>query len=183
MCQWLSTTKCENRTALVTQAFICRGSREVQTLQWREDINGHENKISISCNIHITLYSFLQKDTHCRATETSLTADHIYCPFPVVIIFSMRGMYIIALCICEPVGKEFCHLHLFIYIIPLQLLTPLLSHTSFVNRVAQKFVEASARDNWHYTYKGMVRSDMSKPALIFFFSLQEYTQQNPLSKF
>jgi hypothetical protein len=30
--------------------------------------------------------------------------------------------------------------------------------------------------------KGMVRSDMSKPALIFF-SLQEYTQQNPLSKF
>jgi hypothetical protein len=32
------------------------------------------------------------------------------------------------------------------------------------------------------TYKGMVRSDMSKPALIFF-SLQEYTQQNPLSKF
>jgi hypothetical protein len=32
------------------------------------------------------------------------------------------------------------------------------------------------------TDKGMVRSDMSKPALIFF-SLQEYTQQNPLSKF
>jgi hypothetical protein len=32
------------------------------------------------------------------------------------------------------------------------------------------------------THKGMVRSDMSKPALIFF-SLQEYTQQNPLSKF
>jgi hypothetical protein len=32
------------------------------------------------------------------------------------------------------------------------------------------------------SYKGMVRSDMSKPALIFF-SLQEYTQQNPLSKF
>jgi hypothetical protein len=30
--------------------------------------------------------------------------------------------------------------------------------------------------------KGMVRSDMSKPALIFF-SLQKYTQQNPLSKF
>jgi hypothetical protein len=30
--------------------------------------------------------------------------------------------------------------------------------------------------------KGMVRSDMSKPALIFF-SLQEYTQQNTLSKF
>jgi hypothetical protein len=29
------------------------------------------------------------------------------------------------------------------------------------------------------TYKGMVRSDMSKPAMIFF-SLQEYTQQNPL---
>jgi hypothetical protein len=29
----------------------------------------------------------------------------------------------------------------------------------------------------------MVRSDMLKPALIFFFSLQEYTQQNPLSKF
>jgi hypothetical protein len=32
------------------------------------------------------------------------------------------------------------------------------------------------------TDKGMVRSDMSKPALIFF-SLQEYTQQNTLSKF
>jgi hypothetical protein len=32
------------------------------------------------------------------------------------------------------------------------------------------------------SYKGMVRSDMSKPALIFF-SLQEYTQQNPVSKF
>jgi hypothetical protein len=32
------------------------------------------------------------------------------------------------------------------------------------------------------TNKGMVRSDMSKPALMFF-SLQEYTQQNPLSKF
>jgi hypothetical protein len=32
------------------------------------------------------------------------------------------------------------------------------------------------------THKGMVRSDMSKPALIFF-SLQEYTQQNTLSKF
>jgi hypothetical protein len=30
--------------------------------------------------------------------------------------------------------------------------------------------------------KGMVPSDMSKPALIFF-SLQEYTQQNPPSKF
>jgi hypothetical protein len=30
--------------------------------------------------------------------------------------------------------------------------------------------------------KGMVRSDMSKPA-DFFFSLQEYTQQNSLSKF
>jgi hypothetical protein len=30
--------------------------------------------------------------------------------------------------------------------------------------------------------KGMVRSDRSKPALIFF-SLQEYTQQNPLSIF
>jgi hypothetical protein len=30
--------------------------------------------------------------------------------------------------------------------------------------------------------KGMIRSDMSKPALIFF-SLQEYTQQNTLSKF
>jgi hypothetical protein len=29
------------------------------------------------------------------------------------------------------------------------------------------------------SHKGMVRSDMSKPALIFF-SLQEYTQQNPL---
>jgi hypothetical protein len=33
------------------------------------------------------------------------------------------------------------------------------------------------------TDKGMVWSDMSKPALIFFFPLQEYTQQNPLSKF
>jgi hypothetical protein len=33
-----------------------------------------------------------------------------------------------------------------------------------------------------WTNKGMVRSDMSKPALIFF-SLQEYTQQNTLSKF
>jgi hypothetical protein len=32
------------------------------------------------------------------------------------------------------------------------------------------------------SYKGMVRSDMSKPALIFF-PLQEYTQQNRLSKF
>jgi hypothetical protein len=32
------------------------------------------------------------------------------------------------------------------------------------------------------TDKGMVRSDRSKPALIFF-PLQEYTQQNPLSKF
>jgi hypothetical protein len=32
------------------------------------------------------------------------------------------------------------------------------------------------------TNKGMVRSDMSKPAIIFF-SLQEHTQQNPLSKF
>jgi hypothetical protein len=32
------------------------------------------------------------------------------------------------------------------------------------------------------THKGMVRSDMSKPALIFF-SRQEYTQQNTLSKF
>jgi hypothetical protein len=32
------------------------------------------------------------------------------------------------------------------------------------------------------TNKGMVRSDMAKPALIFF-SLQEYTQQNTLSKF
>jgi hypothetical protein len=32
------------------------------------------------------------------------------------------------------------------------------------------------------TDKGMVRSDMSKPALIFS-SLQEYTQENPLSKF
>jgi hypothetical protein len=31
------------------------------------------------------------------------------------------------------------------------------------------------------THKGMVRSDMSKPALIFL--LQEYTQQNTLSKF
>jgi hypothetical protein len=37
----------------------------------------------------------------------------------------------------------------------------------------------------HYidTDKGMIRSDRSKPALIFFFPLQEYTQQNPLSKF
>jgi hypothetical protein len=34
-----------------------------------------------------------------------------------------------------------------------------------------------------WTYKRMVRSDRSKPALIFFFLLQEYTQQNPLSKF
>jgi hypothetical protein len=33
-----------------------------------------------------------------------------------------------------------------------------------------------------FTNKGMVRSDMSKPALIFF-SLHEHTQQNPLSKF
>jgi hypothetical protein len=32
------------------------------------------------------------------------------------------------------------------------------------------------------TDKGMVQSDMSKPALIFFL-LQECTQQNPLSKF
>jgi hypothetical protein len=30
--------------------------------------------------------------------------------------------------------------------------------------------------------RGMVRSDISKPSL-FFFSLQEYTQQNPLWKF
>jgi hypothetical protein len=33
-----------------------------------------------------------------------------------------------------------------------------------------------------HTDKGMVRSDISKPALICF-PLQEYTQQNPLSKF
>jgi hypothetical protein len=32
------------------------------------------------------------------------------------------------------------------------------------------------------THKGMVQFDMSKPALIFFL-LQEYTQQNTLSKF
>jgi hypothetical protein len=32
------------------------------------------------------------------------------------------------------------------------------------------------------TNKGMDRSDISKPALIFF-PLQEYTQQNPLAKF
>jgi hypothetical protein len=32
------------------------------------------------------------------------------------------------------------------------------------------------------THKGMVRSDTSKPTLIFF-SLQEYTQQNTLPKF
>jgi hypothetical protein len=36
--------------------------------------------------------------------------------------------------------------------------------------------------SWGETEKGMVRSDMSKPALIFI-SLQEYTQQNTLSKF
>jgi hypothetical protein len=34
----------------------------------------------------------------------------------------------------------------------------------------------------HKTNKGMVWSDMLKPALNFF-SLQEYTQQNTLSKF
>jgi hypothetical protein len=39
----------------------------------------------------------------------------------------------------------------FIYIIPLQLLTPLLSSASFV-KVAQNFIEASARHNWHATH-------------------------------
>jgi hypothetical protein len=37
--------------------------------------------------------------------------------------------------------------------------------------------------SWFWSHKGMVWSDISKPTLIFFFSLQEYTQQNPLSKF
>jgi hypothetical protein len=37
-------------------------------------------------------------------------------------------------------------------------------------------------DSRKETNKGMVRFDMSKPTLIFF-SLQEHTQQNPLSKF
>jgi hypothetical protein len=37
-------------------------------------------------------------------------------------------------------------------------------------------------ESYLWSNKGMVRSDMSKPALIFF-SLQEYTQQNTLSKF
>jgi hypothetical protein len=41
--------------------------------------------------------------------------------------------------------------------------------------------EAQDRTLWR-THKGMVRSDISKPALVFF-SLQEYTQQSPLSKF
>jgi hypothetical protein len=42
--------------------------------------------------------------------------------------------------------------------------------------------EVGLEINTERTNKGMVRSDMSKPALIFF-SLQEYTQQNTLSKF
>jgi hypothetical protein len=42
--------------------------------------------------------------------------------------------------------------------------------------------EIGLKVNTEETNKGMVRSDISKPALIFF-SLQECTQQNPLSKF
>jgi hypothetical protein len=42
--------------------------------------------------------------------------------------------------------------------------------------------EVGLEVNAEKTNKGMVRSDMSKPALIFVL-LQEYTQQNTLSKF
>jgi hypothetical protein len=69
--------------------------------------------------------------------------------------------------------------------------------TSLHGHLIQQRSEAQARSHEHHetvsvvvilatnllpSYKGMVRSDMSKPALIIF-SLQEYTQQNPLSKF
>jgi hypothetical protein len=42
--------------------------------------------------------------------------------------------------------------------------------------------EVALEVNAEKTNTGMVRSDMSKPTLILF-SLQEHTQQNPLSKF
>jgi hypothetical protein len=42
--------------------------------------------------------------------------------------------------------------------------------------------QRSMQHTTRLTHKGMVRSDRSKPGLIFF-SLQKYTQQNPLSKF
>jgi hypothetical protein len=50
------------------------------------------------------------------------------------------------------------------------------------SRSVLKGFEERAMTRVFGTDKGMVRSDMSKPALIFF-SLQEYTQQNPVSKF
>jgi hypothetical protein len=50
-------------------------------------------------------------------------------------------------------------------------LVPILSHINPIHIIP-----------FYFSNKGMVRSDMSKPALIFF-PLQEYTQQNPLSKF
>jgi hypothetical protein len=109
--QRLNATKCKNRPALVTQAYMCLGSREVQALQEREDINGHENK-TISFVTFTLLYNVSYGRTVCREIGTSLTADLIYCPFPVVkIIFSIRGVYIIALCICKYIGKEFSHPH------------------------------------------------------------------------
>jgi hypothetical protein len=77
------------------------------------NVNGNENKATASCNIQIILCCFLWKDTLCVATETSLTADGIYCPLPVVIIiFSIRGVYMISLCICRCVLHECSHLHL-----------------------------------------------------------------------
>jgi hypothetical protein len=53
-------------------------------------------------------------------------------------------------------------------------------HLSSIIRGSYNRPVSGRHSKW--THKGMVRSDMSKPALIFF-SPQEYTQQNPLSKF
>jgi hypothetical protein len=64
---------------------------------------------------------------------------------------------------------------------PLPVLIPATApHSSSIIRRWYDRPVSDRRAKW--THKGMVRSDMSKPALIFL-SLQEYTQQNTLSKF
>jgi hypothetical protein len=55
-------------------------------------------------------------------------------------------------------------------------------HSPASKDVSRTLLGSMTRKRLMETDKGMVRSDMSKPALIFF-SLQEYTQQNTLSKF
>jgi hypothetical protein len=51
-----------------------------------------------------------------------------------------------------------------------------------VTDLLKEFIGSASVITNDTTDKELVQSDMSKPALIFF-SLQEYTPQNPLSKF